>query len=441
MQIAVIGSGYVGLVVGACFADVGHAVRLVDRDPARVAALEQGRCPLFEPGLPELLARGRAEGQLLATTDLAAALDGADAVFLAVGTPPRPDGEPDLTDVLGAVDQVVDALRGPTVLVLKSTVPVGTHARVEARVRARTAHDVAVVANPEFLKEGAAVRDFRRPERVIVGTRDPRAIALLRRLYRPFMMRTDRLLVMDPTSAELAKYASNAMLATRVSFMNELARVCEAVGGDVEQVRVAMGSDARIGPHYLYASLGYGGSCLPKDVRALLHTAEAVGQPLTLLAAAHAANAAQRAHWGQRVRSALGEVRGAVLAVWGLAFKAGTDDVRESASVALVEDLRQAGAHLRLHDPQAAGRAREVLGDEAVTWCEGRYDAVEGADALIVCTEWTQYRTPDFARMARVMRRPLLLDGRNLYDPAWIAETPFEYWSVGRPVQGAPPDR
>lgn len=432
MRVSIVGAGYVGLVAGACLADTGHHVRMIDRDSERIALLHQGGCPIVEPGLPELLRTHRAAGRLVFTTDPDEGVRDAEVVFITVGTPALPDGLVDLSAVDGAVKTVLKALTCPVVLVLKSTVPVGTHVRVQQFAEQLTPHRVEVVSNPEFLQQGRAVEDFRNPHRVIVGADTARAFETLRRLYQPFLQRPEQLLHMDPTSAELAKYACNTMLAARVSFMNELSRVCEAVGADIEFVRQGVGTDPRIGPHFLNPSLGYGGSCFPKDVQALAQLGRIVHHPIRVAEATHCANLDQREHWLRRICEFVDPARSTV-AVWGTAFKAHTDDVRDSPAVDLVRRLRDRGARLRVHDPCAMEPARKVLGDERITWCPDMYDAVDGADALIVATEWPVYRTPDFGRMARQMRTPLLFDGRNLYDADQIRRTPFSWWSVGRP--------
>ena len=440
MELAVIGSGYVGLVAGACFADTGNRVTVVDRDVDRIAMLNRGDCPIYEPGLPDLLANGQASGRLRFTSSLRELTATPSVVFFAVGTPALASGDPDLTDLWHAVDELVDTLRGPAIAVLKSTVPVGTQALVQARIDETCPFAVPVVSNPEFLKEGSAVDDFQSPERVIVGTHDREALAVLRRLYRPFMHRSDRLIPMDPLSSELTKYACNAMLATRVSFMNELARLCEPLGADISHIRKGMGTDPRIGPYFLYASLGYGGSCFHKDLQALLRIGERLDRPLSVISATHQANLDQHTHFVERTTHALGRVAGATVAIWGTAFKANTNDVRNSPALALIRALRDRGAQLQVHDPQALEPARAELGDTQITWCTDPYEAVHGTDGLVICTEWSVYRTPDFDRMAKQMRRPLLIDGRNLYDLEWMLETPFRYISVGRPsVEGQSP--
>ncbi|MBX2801976.1 MAG: UDP-glucose/GDP-mannose dehydrogenase family protein [Myxococcales bacterium] len=437
MKLAIAGSGYVGLVAGTCFAHAGHAVTLVDVDQARVDTLLEGVCPFWEPGLPELLTRVRQAGRLSATTDLAGAIRDADALFVAVGTPQQPDGSADLSAVETVVDAVVQARPAQLLLVVKSTVVPGTADRLAASLAAAGIDGVEVVSNPEFLKQGDAVRDFTSPDRVIVGVRSREAAARMRAIYAPFLVRSQRIQIMDPVSAELTKYASNAMLASRVSFMNDVARLCEALGADVGAVRRGMGSDRRIGQHFLYASLGYGGSCFPKDVAALSALGRQLGAPQTLVEATARANENQRAHIARRALAALGpEPRGKRAAVWGLAFKPRTDDVRQSAALALVEVLRQASVHCVLHDPAALANATEVLGEHGISTVEDPLDALHDAHLLVIATEWQPYRSLDLQQLVARMARPVIVDGRNVYDPAWFVGTPVTYHSVGRATTG-----
>ena len=436
MRIAVVGSGYVGLVAGACFADAGNRVVMVDRDPTRVEDINAARCPIYEPGLPEILDRVRANGHLVATTDLAQGLDGAVAVFIAVGTPSAEDGSADLSAVDAVAAQIAAIADRPLVVVTKSTVPPGTNARLVRAFAASARVPISVVSNPEFLKEGTAVTDFQKPERVIIGSDDPAAVETMRRLYAPFMARSDRMIVMDPMSAEITKYACNAMLATRVSFMNDIARLCEHLGADVTHVRRGMGTDARIGPHFLYASLGYGGSCFPKDVAALAHLGQALSPPMELVVATESVNRTQRRHVAQRAVSLLGDPAGKRVAVWGLAFKANTDDVRESPALEVVSTLRAAGAHCVVHDPEAVDNALREIGADGITVVDDNLDALDGADLLVICTEWSQYRTPDLEAMQARMNKPVILDGRSLYQLEWFDGTPIAYHSVGRPSVG-----
>lgn len=434
MRLAVIGTGYVGLVAGAGFADFGNDVTCVDADELKIARLGRGELPIYEPGLDVLVARSMRRGNLRFSSDLAAAVGRAEVVLIAVGTPATPSGAADLSAVLAVADAIGPALTGYTVIVTKSTVPVGTTELVRQRVARQAKHPFAVASNPEFLKEGDAISDFMKPHRVIIGTNDSRARARLRELYAPFTRTNDRLQFMDPASAELSKYASNAMLAVRISFMNELALLAERLGADIEQVRRALGSDPRIGAKFLYAGAGYGGSCFPKDCKALLHTAELNELSLEVVAAAERANERQKAvladkvcHWFDDKGGAAGRV----VAVWGLAFKPGTDDVREAPAMALIARLVDAGARVVAHDPVAMDNARQELPD-GVSVAPGMYQAAEGADALVLVTEWHEFRRPDFARLKSVMRGNALFDGRNVWDADAVRALGFAYHGIGR---------
>jgi len=432
MKISVIGAGYVGLVAAGCFADTGNDVSMVDIDPDRIAMLRAGKLPIYEPGLLEITLRNARAGRLSYTTEIGPSVAGADVVILAVGTPAREDGSVDMSWIDTAAAQVGQALRGYTAVVTKSTVPVGTNVRITEILRGVSDEDFDYISNPEFLKEGAAVSDFQKPDRVIIGTESERARNLMRQLYAPFMRRSERILFMDPTSAELTKYACNAMLATRISFMNELARMCESVGADITAIRRGMGTDHRIGPDFLYPSLGYGGSCFPKDVQALIHMGEDSDAPMTVVGAVHAANLTQHERMFDRIsRHFDGDLSGKRIGVWGLAFKARTDDVRCSPALVVVRRLLDAGAVVSAHDPEALETARTELGDRVI-YCERMYEALVDADALLICTEWQQYRTPDFDRMRSAMRGAVLFDGRNLYEPQWVGDRGFTYYSIGR---------
>jgi UDPglucose 6-dehydrogenase len=435
VRVTVFGSGYVGLVGGACLAETGNDVVCADIDAEKVARLQAGEVPIYEPGLEPLVRRNSADGRLRFTTDLAAAVRHGEVLFIAVGTPPGEDGSADLQHVLAVADTIGRHLDGPKVVATKSTVPVGTAEKVRAAIAARTALPFSVCSNPEFLKEGAAVDDFMKPDRVIVGVADgdERARAAMAALYAPFTRRQDRVLFMDVASAEVTKYAANAMLASRISFMNQLAHLCERVGADVSHVRRGIGTDDRIGSAFLFPGPGYGGSCFPKDVKALIRTMHEQGLEADLLEAVEAVNERQKRVLPGRVQALLGEdLSGATVAVWGLAFKAETDDMRESSSIPLVEDLLARGARVRVHDPHARETARAVFGDR-VEYAGDPYAAAEGADCLVVVTEWLVYRNPDFARLRQLLRRPLIVDGRNLYDPERLAGLGFAYHSIGRP--------
>ena len=432
MRIAVIGTGYVGLVTGSGFSEFGHDVTCVDIDAARVAALEDGKVPFFEPGLPELVRRNVAVNRLKFTTSIADAVDGAQLAFIAVGTPSGPDGSADLSYVDAAARDIGRALTNFAVVVTKSTVPVGTAERVRAAVASTAKHPFAVASNPEFLKEGDAVNDFLKPARVIVGVDDPRAEELLRELYRGVLLTNDRVQVMDIRSAELTKYAANAMLATRISFMNELARLCELVGGDIDAVRKGIGADPRIGNKFLFAGAGFGGSCFPKDIRALAHTAREAGTQLEVVEAVHRANERQKRVLGERVVSVLGnDLRGKKVAIWGLAFKPETDDIRESPALTLIDQLSTAGAALAGYDPEASANIAARVGTK-IELVQEPYAATAGADALVLVTEWHALRTLDIAKLSKLMRGRLVLDGRNVWPADELRKAGFVYHGIGR---------
>jgi len=432
MKICVIGTGYVGLVAGAGFSDMGNDVTCCDLDKSKIDGLNRGELPIYEPGLDKLVETNAAEGRLLFTTDVAKGVAGADIVLLAVGTPPGPDGSADLQYIFKAAEDVADALTGWAVIVTKSTVPVGTGDKIEARMKARTKHEFAVASNPEFLKEGDAVNDFMKPDRVIVGAEDKRAIDSLRSLYAPFTRTSDRMLVMDRRSAELTKYAANSMLATRISFMNDLSNLCEILGCDIELVRKGMGSDARIGPKFLYAGAGFGGSCFPKDLKACITTGREVGYELKILDAVVEVNEKQKKLLGQKVLKHFGgDLKGKKIALWGLAFKPGTDDIREAPALVLVEQLLAAGAEVVATDPVAMPAVRKQLGDR-IRYEESNYDTAEGADALVLVTEWNEFRRPSFDRLKKIMRQPVIFDGRNIWNPAEVRAAGFTYSAIGR---------
>jgi len=434
MRLTVVGSGYVGLVAGACFAETGNDVVCVDRDTARIDRLRQNDIPIYEPGLEGLVRRNQADGRLEFTTELGPAVERAEVVLIAVGTPQGEDGSADLSHVIDVAREIGRHLNGPKIIVTKSTVPVGTAQRVRDAIASETRVPFHVCANPEFLKEGAAVEDFMRPDRVVIGTDEDDSVRdVMRELYAPFTRQGgDRLLFMDTASAEVTKYAANAMLATRISFMNQIAALCEAVEADVTQVRLGIGADTRIGRAFLYPGPGFGGSCFPKDLKAVIHAGEASGVSMDLLRAVEAVNDRQKRVLLEKLAQALGpSLRSATVGVWGLAFKAETDDVRESPAIPLIEGLLAAGARVQAHDPQATHSAQRVFGDR-VFFAAEPYSAAHGADALVVVTEWLMYRTPDFGRLKAILRRPLILDGRNLYDPARVAAAGFEYHGIGR---------
>ena len=436
MNVCVVGTGYVGLVAGTCFAECGNDVIGIDVDERKLGLLRQGKSPIYEPGLEELLRRNQKEGRLSFSNDLAAAVKKSFFCFSAVGTPERTDGAADLAAVLGVAREIGRAMDGYRILVNKSTVPVGTADRVRQAVGAVTSHPFDVVSNPEFLKEGAAIDDFMKPDRVVIGSDSPKAIELMRELYAPFVRTENPIFVMDNRSAEMTKYAANALLATRISFMNEVANLCERVGADVNLVRRGVGADRRIGQHFLFPGIGYGGSCFPKDVQAMIHTAEEYGLDSAMMRAVDAVNDRQKHVLVHKVKARFGEnLRGKTFAIWGLSFKPRTDDMREAPSLTIVEGLLDAGATVRVHDPEALREARRYF-DERVSYHEINYEALEGADALLILTEWNEFRRPDFARMKRLLKEPVVFDGRNLYEPAEMGELGFVYHSIGRGLVG-----
>ena len=434
MNIAIIGSGYVGLVAAACFAETGNAVVAADIDEAKVNSLNAGRVPIYEPGLEELVNRNQKAGRLRFSTDVVAAVGGADVVFIAVGTPPDNDGAADLRYVLGVAEMVGKSLGRETVIVAKSTVPVGTSVKIEETVGRHAKFAFHVVSNPEFLKEGAAIDDFMKPDRVVIGASSEYARTVMTDLYSPFTRSGNRLLFMDVASAEMTKYAANGMLATRISFMNDIARLCERVGANVDQVRAGIGSDSRIGPAFLFPGPGYGGSCFPKDVRALARTARDHGSSLRLLEAVEAVNEDQK-HWvATTVKSIFGDrLAGKRIALWGLSFKPRTDDMRDAPSLTAVDDLLSAGASIVAHDPVAMDEARRRLGDR-IEYAASEYDALRGADLLVVITDWHEYRHPDLAQIRSTMKQPIVVDARNLFLPDRMQRLGFRYHSIGRPA-------
>ena len=439
MNVTIIGTGYVGLVTGACLADAGNSVFGFDVDEKKIAALNEGRIPIFEPGLEAIVKRNRVAGRLVFSTDAAASVAHAELQVIAVGTPPGEDGSADLQHVLAAARAVGRHMQDWKLIATKSTVPVGTADKIEKVVKDElqkrgASVEFAVVSNPEFLKEGAAVEDFMRPDRIVIGSEDPRAIALLRQLYAPFQRSHERVMVMSVRSAELTKYAANSMLATRISFMNEIANLAEALGADIEEVRRGIGADPRIGYHFLYPGAGFGGSCFPKDVKALQRTAIEAGRPLKLLAAVEQVNEAQKHVLGDKIRARFGaRLSGRRFALWGLAFKPNTDDMREAASRVLIDDLISAGASVRAYDPVAGAEAKRLYADEhRVEIVPTALAALEGADALAIITEWQEFRSPDFAAIKTKLATPAIFDGRNLYDPAVVRAQGIEYFPIGR---------
>ena len=432
MRVAVIGTGYVGLVVGACLAETGNDVVCADVDAAKINLLRANHVPIYEPGLEDLVERNQVQHRLLFTTDVAAAIAGSEVIFIAVGTPADEDGSADLTHVLNVADAIGRHITKEVVVVTKSTVPVGTAARVRLAIGRSAQHPFHMCSNPEFLKEGAAVDDFMKPDRVVLGAESDHARSVMAELYAPFVRTGKPIIFMDVASAEMTKYTANAMLATRISFMNEIAALCEQVGADVDLVRKGIGSDARIGPSFLFPGPGYGGSCFPKDVKALLRTAFEYGTPLDVLDAVERANERQKQRLFEKLAVALsGSARGKHIAVWGLAFKPNTDDMREAPSITLIETLLREGATVAAHDPVAMAEGKRRLGD-VIRYASSNYDALEGADALVIVTDWNEYRHPDFARMKATLRQPIVIDGRNLYNASRMQALGFMYDSIGR---------
>lgn len=478
MKVGIIGTGYVGLVAGAGFAETGNDVWCVDVDKRKIDKLKRGIVPIYEPGLEELIKRNRAEGRMRFSTDTSKAVKESQILFIAVGTPALEDGGSDLKHVLAAADAIGRAANGYKIVVLKSTVPVGAADKVRQVIAKLTSHEFDVVNNPEFLKEGAALEDFMKPDRVVVGAANGRCVEVMRELYAPFLRTGAPFLVMDNRSAELTKYAANAMLAARISFMNEIANLCHGLGADIELVRQGIGTDRRIGPSFLFAGLGYGGSCFPKDVRSLIDMGHRTGLPMEVASAVHRVNERQKsilvdrivdffasgriqeleafreregsgrlAHGARRSKSAVGRpprrarlsrarcLEGRTFALWGLSFKPQTDDMREAPSAVIIRGLLKRGAKIRAYDPEAMPAARAIFG-EGIAYCETNYGALEGADALILVTEWNVFRNPDFLRMKKLLRLPVIFDGRNQYDPAELSELGFTYTTIGRPGTG-----
>ncbi len=437
MKIGVIGTGYVGLVTGTCFAESGNDVICVDTDQGKIDRLKRGEIPIYEPGLDELVKRNAAEERLVFTTRIEEAVRHALILFIAVGTPPGEDGSADLKHVLKVARDIGTHMDGFKIVVNKSTVPVGTGDLVRQTIqeelkRRGENHPFDVVSNPEFLKEGNAIDDFMKPDRVVVGCDDPRTAELMKELYAPFVRTEKPILIMDVRSAEMTKYAANAMLATKISFMNDIANLCERVGANIDNVRKGIGSDSRIGYQFIFPGAGYGGSCFPKDVQALIRTASQHQYPLRILEAVEAVNEAQKEVMVKKLSKAFdGQLKGRTIAVWGLAFKPNTDDMREAPAVVIIRKLLAAGARVRAYDPEAMDEARKIFGD-TITFVKKSYDALEKADALMVVTEWNEFRRPDFDRIKTLLQRPLVIDGRNIYDPGKMKSLGFEYHSIGR---------
>jgi len=432
VRICVVGTGYVGLVAGTCFAESGNDVICVDIDEAKISALKEGQVPIYEPGLEELIKRNVGEGRLTFSTDLATSVQHGLVCFIAVGTPQSDDGSPDMRAVYAVARDVGQAMDGYRIIVTKSTVPIGTHARIQEIVSEATEHPFDVVSNPEFMKEGAAIEDFLKPDRVVIGCADARAGEIMKDLYAPFCRGGAPILVMDNASAEMTKYAANSLLATKISFINEIANLCEQVGADVTQVRQGIGLDSRIGMSFLYAGLGYGGSCFPKDVRAIIHTAQQVGLDFPILKAVDEVNNNQKRRLFEKVCEYYdGSLEGRTFGLWGLAFKPRTDDMREAPAIGLIEDLLSRGCTVRVHDPEAMDVCRRSFGDR-ISYHRQNYEALDGADALLVVTEWNEFRRPDFERIRSLLSEPVIFDGRNLWEPESMAKLGFDYYPIGR---------
>ncbi len=433
MKITIVGTGYVGLVTGLCLADSGNHVLGLEIDEEKVRRLKAGECTIFEPGLSELLTSNLAAKRFEVTNDLPQAVHHAEIIFIAIGTPPREDGSADLSAIEAAMQEIARHVDKPTILVMKSTVPVGTCDRVEKLAAPLAKHPVVVLSNPEFLKEGTAVDDFLRPDRVVIGSEDPEAAEKLHELYQPFVRNQHPILVVRRLASEMIKYAANCYLSTRISFINQIANLCEALGVDVNEVRSGIGYDARIGSHFMYPGIGYGGSCFPKDVQALAHVAKEAKVEADLLDAVHQVNERQKTVLVDRVLGHFNnDLAGKKLGIWGVAFKPKTDDVRESPAVRIIEGLLRAGADIRVHDPKAMDNLRSEIGDR-VSYCEDAYEAAEDADALIICTEWNEFRSPNFEWLKQSLKRPLIFDGRNLYSSERMKARGFQYYSIGRP--------
>lgn len=432
MKISIIGTGYVGLVQGACFADTGNDVICMDIDEKKIRSLNKGGVPLYEPGLEEIIKRNVQEGRLEFTTSLKTAVEKSDIIFLCLPTPQSENGAADVSHIIKVSQQIATIANNKKILVSKSTVPVGTVDRIKEILRRKSRHPIEVVFNPEFLKEGSAVQDSLKPDRIIIGSTSEHAISLLTELYEPFVRTGNPIIVMDERSAEMTKYAANGFLAARISFMNELANLCEKVGADIDMVRKGIGSDPRIGKQFLFAGVGYGGSCFPKDVKALMETAREYGCELNILRAVDMVNEGQKKILFKRVDEYFhNQLRNKTIALWGLAFKPNTDDMREAPSLSIIYELQKRGAKIHAHDPVAMEQAKKILGN-SVKYFENNYDALKGADALVIVTEWNEFRRPDFERMKVLMHSHVIFDGRNIYDPRMLAEKGFTYFGIGR---------
>ncbi len=442
MNVGVIGSGYVGLVAGACFAESGNEVVCADIDEDKIASLNRGEIPIYEPGLDRLIENNIKGDRLMFTTDIPLAVRGSEVIFIAVGTPQDEDGSADLQYVLKVAENIGKNMNGPKIVVNKSTVPVGTAELVAAEIRKHTDLPFDVVSNPEFLKEGSAIDDFMKPDRVVIGTSSVEAAEIMRELYSPFVRTNNPILVMDNQSAEVTKYAANSLLATRVTFMNEIANLCEQVGADVSQVRKGVGTDSRLGPSFLFPGVGYGGSCFPKDVRALVKTGETKGVNMSIIKSVDLANNRQKSRIVEKAIKHFGgeaNIKGKVFGVWGLAFKPNTDDMREAPSLTIINSLVELGATIQAYDPEAVEVAKELLKDSSasVSFCDNSYEAAQGADALLIITEWNEFRRPNFNKVTEALNDPVIFDGRNLFEPSKMNRLGFKYYSIGRAPVGS----
>jgi UDPglucose 6-dehydrogenase len=432
VKIAVIGSGYVGLVAAACLAEMGNSVVSVDNDLKKIEDLKKGKLPIYEPGLDVIIDRNVREQRLCFSTDTAMAVRNSSIIFIAVGTPPDEDGSADLQHVRSVAADIGKAMDGPKIVVNKSTVPVGTAEQVKLEIKKYTDFRVDVVSNPEFLKEGDAIDDFMKPDRVVIGTSSEEVAEVMKELYMPFVRTNNPIYIMSNRSAELTKYVANSLLATKISFMNEIANLCDVVGADVQDIRRGIGSDVRIGPHFIFPGVGFGGSCFPKDVKALRHTSEGFGYHLEILEAVTVVNTQQKKVIGKKITEEFGEdLSGKTFGIWGLSFKPNTDDMRDSPSIVIINDLLQRGARVKAYDPAATEFARTILGD-TVEYSTGSYDALAGCDALVLITEWTEFREPDFDRISSLLKRPVIFDGRNIWNPEKLRKMGFTYYGIGR---------
>lgn len=432
MKIAVIGSGYVGLVAAACLAEMGNTIICVDNDKKKIEGLRNGVLPIYEPGLDVLIERNTRESRLLFSTDTTAAVKECSIIFIAVGTPPGEDGSADLQHVLSVAADIGKAMNDSKIVINKSTVPVGTSEKVKAEIKKYTDFNIDIVSNPEFLKEGAAIDDFMKPDRVVVGTSSTEVAEIMRELYSPFVRTNNPIYIMSNKSAELTKYVANSLLATKISFMNEVANLCDVVGADIQDIRKGIGSDNRIGPHFIFPGVGFGGSCFPKDVRALRHTSDERGYHLDILEAVTKVNQKQKRIMGRKIASEFGEdLTGKTFGIWGLSFKPNTDDMRDAPSIVIINELLERGARVKAYDPEATEYAKTIFGD-TIEFVSGSYDALDGSDALVLITEWTEFREPDFARIGSLLKRPVIFDGRNIWNPSKLISKGFTYYGIGR---------